>query len=244
MPTNTNPIETKKTMPLSSSVNIIVPTAWEGLTDEQLAEVCAWSASTLYNIEEVKSLFLLRFCITPAQREVLTAADLLPAIEALDWLDQPPTTPIRIEELHGRQAVDASLHGVSFENYLIAENCFQGWVATQSAAPLQDMASVLYPSEEAMPALSEGECYGIALWWTGVKSLFSQEFPDLFRPAEAEGDASAGNMSEAMNAQIRALTAGDITKEQTVLAADCWRALTELNAKAREAREFNERIKK
>lgn len=244
MPTNTNPIETKKIMALSSSVNIIVPTSWDGLTDEQLAEVCAWSASTLYNIEEVKSLFLLRFCITPAQREGLTAADLLPAIEALDWLDHPPTTPIRIELLHGRQAVDASLHGVSFENYLIAENCFQGWVATQSAAPLQDLASVLYPSEEAMPALSEGECYGLAIWWTGLKSLFSLHFSDLLRPAAPSEDEGEADMAEAMNAQIRALTGGDITKEQLVLSADCWRALTELNAKAREARELNEKLKK
>ena len=33
-----------------------------------------------------------------------------------------------------------------------------------------------------------------------------------------------------MNAQIRALTKGDVTKESEVLALDTWRALTELNA--------------
>lgn len=41
-----------------------------------------------------------------------------------------------------------------------------------------------------------------------------------------------------MNAQIRALTAGDITKEARVLEMDCWRALTELDAKAKEAEEM------
>ena len=33
-----------------------------------------------------------------------------------------------------------------------------------------------------------------------------------------------------MNAQIRALTKGDVTKEKEILALDTWRALTELNA--------------
>lgn len=42
-----------------------------------------------------------------------------------------------------------------------------------------------------------------------------------------------------MNAQIRALTKGDITKEKEVLHLDTWRALTELDALAKEAEEFN-----
>lgn len=227
-----------------TSFNIVVPTSWEGLSDEQLTELCAWSAAALYDIEEIKALFLRRFCLTPAANAHLSTADLLPAIEQLEWMEQPPTRPIRVEKLNGRSAVDARLHGVSFEQYLIAENCFQGWLATQSADPLQDMGEVLYPSEEPMPTLSEGECYGIALWWTGVKSLFSREFPDLLRPTLSAIDEEAPDMAEAMNAQIRALTGGDITKEQLVLSSDCWRALTELNAKAREARELNEKLKK
>ena len=42
-----------------------------------------------------------------------------------------------------------------------------------------------------------------------------------------------------MNAQIRALTKGDITKEKEILAMDTWRALQELNAQAKEYNEFN-----
>ena len=41
-----------------------------------------------------------------------------------------------------------------------------------------------------------------------------------------------------MNMQIRALTGGDITKEKEVLKMDCWRALTELDAKALDAIEI------
>jgi hypothetical protein len=46
-----------------------------------------------------------------------------------------------------------------------------------------------------------------------------------------------------MKAQIRALTKGDITKESTVLKMDTWRALTELDALAREYDEFNRKYK-
>lgn len=42
-----------------------------------------------------------------------------------------------------------------------------------------------------------------------------------------------------MNAQIRALTKGDITKEAQVMAMDTWRALVELDAIAKESQELN-----
>ena len=51
-------------------------------------------------------------------------------------------------------------------------------------------------------------------------------------------------MLEVVDAEIRALTGGDITKEAQVLQSDCWRALTELDAKAREAREMKELLNK
>ena len=57
------------------------------------------------------------------------------------------------------------------------------------------------------------------------------------------GTSSIGRMlQESMNAQIRALTKGDIIKE--VLHLDTWRALTELDALAKEAEEFNRKYPK
>ena len=47
-----------------------------------------------------------------------------------------------------------------------------------------------------------------------------------------------------MNVQIRALTGGDVTKEEAVMKMDCWRALTELDAKAREAAEIKKMNKR
>ena len=46
-----------------------------------------------------------------------------------------------------------------------------------------------------------------------------------------------------MNAQIRALTGGDIIKEEAVLSMDTWRALTELDAKAKEVEDIKRQTK-
>ena len=43
---------------------------------------------------------------------------------------------------------------------------------------------------------------------------------------------------------IRALTKGDITKEPEILALDTHRALTELDAQAKEYKEFNAKFPK
>lgn len=52
------------------------------------------------------------------------------------------------------------------------------------------------------------------------------------------------SMAEVMNNEIRALTGGDISKEDMVLSTDCWRALTELDYKAKEAEDFNKEMAK
>ena len=47
-----------------------------------------------------------------------------------------------------------------------------------------------------------------------------------------------------MDNQIRALTKGDVTKEEQVLATDTVRALTELDTMAREYQELQKEMKK
>ncbi len=61
------------------------------------------------------------------------------------------------------------------------------------------------------------------------------------KPAGEGESGEIPDMRAVMNAQIRALTGGDVTKEREVLSMDCWRALTELNEKAREQQEFNQK---
>lgn len=87
----------------------------------------------------------------------------------------------------------------------------------------------------------------IFYWFAALKDTFSRKFPDFFQPigAATGGNllgSSAPSVEDAMNAQIRALTKGDVTKEKEVLAFDTHRALTELNAQAREYKELNAKM--
>ena len=54
---------------------------------------------------------------------------------------------------------------------------------------------------------------------------------------------SLQQLQEPMNAQIHALTGRDITKEREVLKMDCWRALTELDAKAKDYEDMRKTTK-
>jgi hypothetical protein len=74
--------------------------------------------------------------------------------------------------------------------------------------------------------------------------MLRNRFTSLFQPFDPAHDNMLGGASlaihlqEAMDAQIRALTKGDVTKEAEVLQLDTWRALTELNAQAKEYEEL------
>ena len=78
-----------------------------------------------------------------------------------------------------------------------------------------------------------------------VRVATEAPYGDDFQPIS---DAATGgnllgspslSVEDAMNAQLRALTKGDVTKEAEVLALDTHRALTELNAQAKEYKDFN-----
>lgn len=163
-------------------------------------------------------------------------------LQQLDWIEKPPTTPVRLDTLHHATAIDTALHGLPFKSYIQLENLFQGYLMSKNEDALTEMAKILYPGFEGNK-LSGAEQYNIVAWMSGVKSLFARLWPDFFQPAPG---AQTGDidMVAIMNAEIRALTGGDITKEPVVLESDCWRALTELNEKTREARELQKSIKK
>lgn len=76
-----------------------------------------------------------------------------------------------------------------------------------------------------------------------MKQQYTDLFPDLFRQSATTDPDDLPDPRDIMNAEIRALTAGDITKTEAVLSADTLTALTELNAKAREARELERKTK-
>lgn len=241
------------------SINFIVPQGWHELSDKQLRYVyqliagdfatdemktlclLKWSGTKVIGKQDSGSYLLKRgkllFEVTP-----LTLAELL---VNLDWLGVTPTSPVRPSKMNRRQALAADFQGVPFETFIVCDNYFQGYLQTQQDYLLDEIGRVVYQDEKLK--FLPWQRIAIFYWMVALKDLFARQFPDFFQPA---GSASDGNLlgttpssvEASMNAQIRALTKGDVTKEAEVLALDTWRALTELNAQAREYKELNAKM--
>lgn len=163
------------------------------------------------------------------------------------YIDTYEGMNVRLDHIHGLHAVDVLLHGVAFIDYLNAEKLFQSFLATRDERYICKLARLLYRRKNGMAVkrirLDSAQMLGTELWYSYIKSQFSIYFPHFFKKIDAD-NIEDYDILESMNSQIRALTQGDVTKEQIINNTDCWRALTELDAKAREAAEFEKKYGK
>lgn len=172
---------------------------------------------------------------------VISAGDVAAATSFLDWTNEIPATPVRLDRIDSADAVEASLgDDFSFDDWLSCETLWQSYQATQNPEHLRLMAEILYRKPGI--ALEEYEHLSIFYWWAGLKSECSGLYRHFFQPSPS--DSPAANITpdllrRNMDAQIRALTKGDITKESLILSMPAHRALTELDALAREYDELN-----
>lgn len=245
--------------------NISLPTSWDELADKQLHMVYNLFARDL-SAAEVKTLCLMkwnglkvlatlpshRFLIKRGKEQVvLSTRQIQQATSVLDFLDSFAPMPIRIAQIGKYRALPADFEKVPFEEFLFVENLFQGYLNTQQEELLLQMAQVLYASDHVKP--SKTHLVGVFYWMASLKQYFAGLFSNFYKPAPA---ADSGNLlgggqtdiyrqlRDSTNAMIRALTGGDITKEDAIMKMDTWRALTELDAKAREVEEFRKAAKK
>ncbi len=169
-------------------------------------------------------------------------------ISKFDFIDPFDGMDVRLERIHGCRAVDDILDHYPFGDYLMAEQYYQLAVSSGKAEMIERLACFLYVRRNgkhpARMKLSPAEQMGTLRWFAHVKSVFAERWPHFFRKVDADIGEMDVDLMGAMDAQIRALTEGDITKEETIKALPCWRALTELNQKAREAKEFHDKYDK
>ena len=246
--------------------NLSLPTGWQFLSDCQLQYFFRQLSRDL-PMEEILTLclfkwgditvlcrlyngnYLVRQRHKPKQEAQLTLRQIHSATASLDFLRHFPTSPVRITHIGNAQAIDKDFTEVPFSTYISCDNYYQGFLHTKNDALLKDLATLLYPGVKRA-RLTKPYLYGCFYWFASLKWYFSGMFPHFLQPMPSEPTnllGSSPNIGEilrtAMNAQIRALTGGDITKEQAVLAMDTWRALTELDAKAKEAEDLRRQSK-
>lgn len=170
-------------------------------------------------------------------------------LRMLDFITDDPRQAVQVAHIGRYTAANAELHDVPFETYLVCENLYQGYIASHKTECLHRMARLLYADkhgkEPAAERWTETQLFGVFYWWYSLKCIYSARFPHFFRRVDSAGGdvGKTPDMTTIMNAEIRALTGGDVTKEQQVFSLDAYRALTELNEKAREAKELSDRLK-
>ena len=243
-----------------NTVHVTLPKAWTEFTQDELRDVYRLCASHQGQVNLMFAVFRyltglriercqeeryqIRFMVDGKPRRLWISPDkLLEYLEPLEFIKHPGADPVRIAWLKTPKvkAVDASLHGVKFSDYLQLENLYQGYISSRNPEALKSISENLYPGYDRQRGLEPFEVFNLIQWAVQIKANFARQFRNFFRPVA--GEVETPEMLEVMNNQIRALTGGDVTKEQEIFDTDCWRALTELDYKSKEAEEYRRKSK-
>ena len=236
--------------------NLSLPKDWQSLSDRQLLFFFSLLSQDR-TMEENLTLCLFKWaeltllCRSGGkvlvrrdrQEAWLTIRQIQSATATLDFLKSFSPFPTRITQIGKAKAIAADFQAIPFSTFIAADNFYQGFLHTRNIDILKQSAPLLYPKVK-LRKLSTAHCINIFYWLAALKQYLARLFPHFLTSAPTEPDNLLGSSNtaeavrNAMNAQIRALTAGDITKESAVLAMDTWRALTELDAKAKEVEEI------
>lgn len=182
-------------------------------------------------------------------RYILRYRQISEHLDKLNFLGEIPQYPIRLEFIKYKKRDyiprDARFADVPFQDYLQIDNLYVGYLHTRNSELLDRITAILYqiPDYEPSEAVDKVYSFNTLMWIAGFKNYCLREFPDLFTgdvSSISSGDLQR-ELTDSMNAQILALTGGDLTKERQVLESDTIRALTNLNAIARQAKKLNEK---
>lgn len=158
------------------------------------------------------------------------------------WLLDFPEYPLRLGRIKRAIARRPDLADFTFSEYIVLDNLYQGYLQTKDLELLHNMVPVMYGKGKPNK-IGACSCF---FWFTSFKIWAAKRWSEFFQPAKEKQSFSSLSslIRDAIDSQIRALTKGDITKEDQILNMPLHRALTELNALARESRELKQKLKK
>mgnify|MGYP006330523795 FL=1 len=245
----------RKTQPIS--FNVALPTAWEELTQEQLLAVFRLMAYGESGPALMTQAFLIFAGLKPEGEDIyrnragflmkIGVSQITAAALRLEYLTTVPRAAVRLDHaLDGTPCkTGADFEDATFGEFLHTDGLFLMYLNNPGANAdrLAEIAIMLYPGITYAAAASPLMNANIIVWLTGLKHQLTGMYPYLFAaPAAADyeetPEEAAARRRRATLSMIRALTGGDITKENDILKTAAHSALNELNEKAREAKEL------
>ena len=245
----------RKTPPIS--FNVALPTSWQELTQEQLRAALSLMATGAAGTSLMTQAFLIFAGLEPDGEDIyrnyagflfkIGVNQITAAALHLEYLTTPPTAAVRLDRAEDGTPckTGADFEDATFGEFLNADGLFLMYLNNPEANAdrLSEIAEMLYPGIGRAAATSPLMNANIIVWLTGLKHQLTGMYPYLFAaPAAADyeetPEEAAARRRRATLSMIRALTGGDITKENDILQTAAHSALNELNEKAREAKEL------
>ena len=251
----------RKTPPIS--FNVALPTSWQELTQEQLRAALSLMATGASGTSLMAQAFLIFSGLKPEGEDIyrnrsgflikIGVSQITAAALNLEYLTAPPTAAVRLDRAEDGTPckTGADFEDATFGDFLHTDGLFLMYLNNPDANAdrLSEIAEMLYPGIGRAAATSPLMNANIIVWLTGLKHQLTGMYPYLFAaPAAADyeetPEEAAARRRRATLSMIRALTGGDITKENDILQTAAHSALNELNEKAREAKELEKLSKK
>lgn len=245
----------RKTPPIS--FNVKLPKSWEELTQEQLRTVFRLMATGAAGAALTAKAFLIFAGLKPEGDDIyrnragflmkIGVSQIAAAAMRLDFLTKMPTAAVRLDRAEDGTPckTGADFEDATFGEFLHTDGLFLMYINNPGASAdrLAEIAIMLYPGITDAAAASPLMNANIIIWLSGLKKQLAGMYPYLFAAPAAAGyeetpDETAARSRRATLSMIRALTGGDITKENDILQTAAHSALNELNEKAREAKEL------
>lgn len=245
----------RKTPPIS--FNVELPTSWQELTQEQLRAALSLMATGAAGTSLMTQAFIIFAGLKPEGEDIyrnragflmkIGVSQITAAALRLEYLTTPPTAAVRLDRAEDGTPckTGADFEDATFGEFLHTDGLFLMYLNNPGANAdrLAEIAIMLYPGITDAAAASPLMNANIIIWLSGLKKQLAGMYPYLFAaPAATDYEETAEEVAarsrRATLSMIRALTGGDITKENDILQTAAHSALNELNEKAREAKEL------
>ena len=255
------------------AINLTAPRSWKELSPRQLTYVSwlmcqgsltapefhAFAFVRLTGITVVKKVDDIWYCRHKKDKFALTAEQVHSFSKQFAWLTSEIGEVTPLPELKGVKHKDSRLYGLPLKQYLACENYYQAFLFTKEEEFLNCLIACFYLRDNEFDDAKTLKLsrrfarlpfhvrHTVFLWFYGLKSVLQKHFPNFFQKVDSileDEKPQAPNMGAQINNIIRTLTGGDVTKTDAIFKTETWTALAELDAKARENKDLERRVKK